>query len=67
MYKVANRVVMLEHGKVHLEGSVEELRSSTDHTVHEFIWRYEYVLKIVYLTEISQLNAFSFPFSKYKY
>ncbi len=41
VYKVANRVVMLEQGKVHFEGSVEELRSTTDPTVREFIERYE--------------------------
>lgn len=40
VYKVADRVVMLEQGRVHFAGSVEEMRSTTDPTVREFIERY---------------------------
>jgi phospholipid/cholesterol/gamma-HCH transport system ATP-binding protein len=40
VYKVADRVVMLEQGRVHFAGSVEEMRSTADPTVREFIERY---------------------------
>jgi phospholipid/cholesterol/gamma-HCH transport system ATP-binding protein len=41
VYKVADRVIMLEQGKVHFQGSVEELRTTSDHIVREFIERYQ--------------------------
>jgi phospholipid/cholesterol/gamma-HCH transport system ATP-binding protein len=42
VYKVAERVAMLENGKIHFEGTPSELRASSDATVQEFIERYKY-------------------------
>lgn len=42
VYKVAQSVAMLEQGKVHFYGTAEELRTSNDETVREFIERYEH-------------------------
>ncbi len=40
VYKVADKVVMLDEGLIRFEGSVAELRASSDPVVQEFIERY---------------------------
>jgi phospholipid/cholesterol/gamma-HCH transport system ATP-binding protein len=41
VYRVAQRVAMLESGQVRFWGTADELRASTDEVVQEFIERYE--------------------------
>jgi len=41
VYRIADRVAMLNAGVVHFEGDVEQLRHSTDPVVKEFISRFE--------------------------
>lgn len=41
VWNVADRVVMLHDGQVHFEGATEDLKSSPDPVVKEFIERYE--------------------------
>jgi phospholipid/cholesterol/gamma-HCH transport system ATP-binding protein len=40
VYKVAHKVVMLEDGLIHFQGTPQELQQSTDPVVQEFIERY---------------------------
>ena len=41
VYRIADNVAMLNEGKVEFEGNVEQLRSSNNHIVKEFIKRFE--------------------------
>jgi phospholipid/cholesterol/gamma-HCH transport system ATP-binding protein len=40
VYKVAHKVVMLEQGAIHFEGSPIQLQQSDDPVVRDFIERY---------------------------
>lgn len=40
VYEIAARVIMLSGGKVHFEGTPDELRASGDKTIRDFIGRY---------------------------
>lgn len=40
VFKIADRVAMLEYGKVRFEGTAEELQTTSDESVKEFLERY---------------------------
>jgi phospholipid/cholesterol/gamma-HCH transport system ATP-binding protein len=42
VYNIADHVIMLHEGKVQLDGTVEQLRASTDPVVVEFLERFEH-------------------------
>jgi ABC-type transporter Mla maintaining outer membrane lipid asymmetry ATPase subunit MlaF len=42
VYNIADHVIMLHEGKVQFDGTVEQLRASTDPVVVEFLERFEH-------------------------